>query len=424
MYSGDHVELIVEKPVAGGRMLARHEGRIVFVSGAIPGERVRARIERVERQLAFASVDDVLQPSSDRRIPPGDPSCGGCAYAHVEYSRQRALKSELIRDSFERLARVPLESAVEVAASPESGYRMRARLHVRDGRIGFFREGTHEICDPRQTRQLRDDAVDAALSALSAAVKVAPVASAEFSENIDADARVVHFELRDGHVPRELLHEAMTAGSLSGATAWGRTGMQAVGTRTVSDSLRVLTGGRAGAGRLHRHAAAFFQANRYLLPRLVQTVLDAVLPDGPVLDLYAGVGLFAVSLAHSGREGITAVEGDHVSGADLAHNAAACGHAISVVTGSVEQYLARGAVQPQTVVVDPPRTGLSRNALSAVSGLTATRIIYVSCDPPTMARDARRLLDGGYRLSGLQAFDLFPNTPHVEAVGMFDLATS
>ena len=420
MYSGDVIELTVEKPVAGGRMLARHEGRVVFVSGAIPGERVRARIERVERQLAFAAVEDVLQPSGDRRVPAGDSSCGGCAYAHVEYPRQLALKSDLIGDSFERLARAPLETAVDVAASPESGYRMRARLHVREGRIGFFREGTHEICDPRQTRQLTDNAVDAALAALQAALTVAPVVSAEFSENIEADARVVHFELRDGHASGELLQQAMTAGPLTGATAWGRTGMQAAGTPTVSDPLLVLTGGRAGAGRLQRHAAAFFQANRYLLPQLVQTVLDAVLPDGPVLDLYAGVGLFAVSLAHSGREGITAVEGDRVSAADLTQNAAACGEAIYVVAGSVEEYLARGAARAQTVLVDPPRTGLSRQALSAVSRLRAARIVYVSCDPPTMARDARRLLDGGYRLSRLQAFDLFPNTPHVETVGIFD----
>ena len=421
MHSGDEIELTIEKPVAGGRMLARHDGRIVFVYGAIPGERVRARIERVERQLAFASVADVLQPSGDRRVPRGDPSCGGCAYAHVAYPRQLALKADLIRDSFERLARLPLETTVEVAASPESSYRMRARLHVRDGRIGFFREGSHEICDPRQTGQLRDDAVDAALAAVGGALKLAPVASAEFSENIAADARVVHFELRDGNAPREVLHAAMMAGSLSGATAAAGGAMRAVGTPTVSDPLPVLTGGRAGAGQLQRHAAAFFQANRYLLPRLVQAVLDAVLPAGPVLDLYAGVGLFAVSLAHTGREGITAVEGDHVSAADLVRNAAACGRAVNVVTGSVERYLGERPGRPETVVVDPPRTGISRDALSAVCRLKAARVVYVSCDPPTMARDARRLVDGGYRLSALHGFDLFPNTPHVETVGIFDV---
>lgn len=421
--AGNAIELVVEKPVAGGRMLSRHDGRIIFVQGAIPGERVRARIERVEgnaRQLAFASVLEVLEPSADRRLPRGDPFCGGCAYAHVAYPRQLALKADLIRDAFARLGRVPLDGAVDVAASPETAYRMRARVHVRDGRIGFFREGSHDICDPRQTAQLRDDSVDAIVAAVEAALKVSPVASAELSENIDADERVVHFELPGAAGRSEALQRAMSAGALSGATAAAAGRMHAVGSPTVSDSLPVLTGGRAGGGRLHRHAAAFFQANRYLLPGVVQTVLDAVLPDGRVLDLYAGVGLFAVSLAHSGRERITAVEGDRVSAADLARNAADCGQAVRVVAGSVEGYLAGSPARPQTLIVDPPRTGISRAALVALSGLGAQRIVYVSCDPPTMARDARRLLDGGYRLSGLQAFDLFPNTPHVETVGVFD----
>ena len=421
--AGEAVELTVDKPVAGGRMLARHEGRIIFVRGGIPGERVRARIERVERQLAFASVVEILQPSGDRRPARADPLCGGCAYAHVIYPRQLALKSDLVRDAFARLGRVPLTEPLDVAASPEVGYRMRARFHVRDGKVGFFREGSHEICDPRQTGQLPEASVQAALGAIDAALKVAPILSAELSENIGADERVLHLEIAGADVPRAALHAAVTAGPLSGATASNAGRLHVVGTPTVSDSVPLLTGGRAGAGRLERHAAAFFQANRYLLPRLVQSVLDAVLPEGRILDLYAGVGLFAVSLAHSGREAITAVEGDRVSAADLARNAAPCGGAVKVITGSVERYLEQTPVRPRTLIVDPPRTGISRGALAAVSRLGAGRIVYVSCDPPTMARDARRLLDAGYQLSGLQAFDLFPNTPHVETVGLFDALT-
>ena len=194
----------------------------------------------------------------------------------------------------------------------------------------------------------------------------------------------------------------------------------AVGTPFVSDPLPVLTGGRAGSGVLGRHADVFFQANRFLLPELVSAVLDSVLPDGDVLDLYAGVGLFSVSLAMTGRERVTAVEGHRASVRDLMENASACGPSLRVIGESVEDYLRVDGAAAATIVVDPPRTGISRAAIDAVVRSRAPRIVYVSCDPPTMARDARRLLDGGYRLTGLRAFDLFPNTPHVETVGVFD----
>jgi 23S rRNA (uracil1939-C5)-methyltransferase len=126
-------------------------------------------------------------------------------------------------------------------------------------------------------------------------------------------------------------------------------------------------------------------------------------------------------MAQAGREGITAVEGDRTSAKDLALNASACGASIRVIFRSVEDYLSTDRMRRTgTVIVDPPRTGISRTAMEAVVRRRAARVVYVSCDPPTMARDARRLLDGGYRIASLRAFDLFPNTPHVETVGIFD----
>jgi tRNA/tmRNA/rRNA uracil-C5-methylase (TrmA/RlmC/RlmD family) len=148
--------------------------------------------------------------------------------------------------------------------------------------------------------------------------------------------------------------------------------------------------------------------------------MDAVPAGGEVLDLYAGVGLFAVALAAAGREGIVAVEGDRESGADLLRNAAPYRERVRAAVGLVEDHLRRDHPRPATLIVDPPRTGISREAMDAIPQLGARRIVYVSCDPPTMARDARRLLDAGYRLGSLTAFDLFPNTPHVEAVGVFE----
>jgi tRNA/tmRNA/rRNA uracil-C5-methylase (TrmA/RlmC/RlmD family) len=423
--AGDAIDLTVEKPAAGGRMLARHDGRVVFVRGAIPGERVRARVEKVERQLAFASAIDILQPSPDRRAPLVDLACGGCSYAHVAYTRQLALKSEVIGDAFARVGRRPLEQPVSVLPSPERGYRMRARFHVQGLSVGFYREGTHQLCDAGTTGQLLDESVAAVTRAVTAAVAQAPIASAEVAENMAADERVVHLEApRESVLSMRVLAAASAAGGLTGCSARAAGKPIVVGTPFVSDPLPALTGGRARSGVLTRHADAFFQANRYLLPELVAHVLDLVLADGTVLDLYAGVGLFSVSLARSGRGHITAVEGDSTSVKDLADNAAACGASIHVVRSSVEDYLASSPARADTLIVDPPRTGMSREAMSAAVRTLAARVIYVSCDPPTMARDARRLLDGGYRLAGLRAFDLFPNTPHVETVGVFERGTS
>ena len=416
---GDEIELNVEKPAAGGRMLARHEGRVILVHGAIPGERVRARVTKVERQLAFASVSGILDRSPDRRQPITELTCGGSSYAHVAYARQLHLKSEIIKDAFARLGRISLERPVDVRPSPERGYRMRARFHIRDGRPGFYREGTHELCDAGTTGQLLDETVTAVSAAITAVLPSAPVVSAEITENLSGDERVVYLESGGVEIPLAALESAVRAGGLTGCTARSDAHSNVAGIPVVSDSLQALTRGRIASGRLQRHAESFFQANRFLLPDLVTSVLDSVRPEGPIIDLYAGVGLFSVALAHSGRERITAVEGDRTSVRDLMANASACGASVRLVANSVEDYLSTGA-RADTVIVDPPRTGISRKAIEAILRMRPPRIVYVSCDPPTMARDAARFVGGGYRLVMLQAFDLFPNTPHVESLGVFD----
>jgi 23S rRNA (uracil1939-C5)-methyltransferase len=293
---------------------------------------------------------------------------------------------------------------------------------VRGGRLGFYREGSHDLCDAAATRQLSDAAVSSAVRAVVSIERSGcAVTAVELTENIAAGERVIHVTPAGGaSLADAALHGALEEG-LSGVTARTAQGrLRAAGIPVVADPLEMLTSGRATSGSLERHAESFFQANRFLLPRLVGRVLEVVPSDGEVLDLYAGVGLFSVSLAACGRRAITAVEGDRTSASDLQRNAAACAGAIHVWVDSVEDYLKRrrgpGA---STVIVDPPRTGISRDAMHALVALGASRIVYISCDPATMARDARRLLDAGYRLVSLDGFDLFPNTPHVESLGVF-----
>jgi 23S rRNA (uracil1939-C5)-methyltransferase len=161
---------------------------------------------------------------------------------------------------------------------------------------------------------------------------------------------------------------------------------------------------------------SFFQGNRYLLEQLVSRVLERV-PSGPVLDFYSGVGLFAVSLAARGSGNVVAIEGDRSSSRDLETNAARHQGAIRVHPTSVEAYLRQGQIdRPATLVLDPPRTGISAEAASGVLGLKVPRVVYVSCDLATLARDVKRFTEAGYSLEHIEAFDLFPNTAHVETL--------
>ena len=419
---GGKIELLLEKPVSGGRMIARHDGEVVLVAGGIPGERVVARVTRAEKRVAFAETVEVMLRSEDRQEA-RDAACGGCLYSHIAYPRQVRLKAEIIQDAFVRIGKIPLADQVIVSSGPDRSYRMKARFHVRGGRAGFYREGTHDLCDPRRTAQLSEaslDAVDAAVTALQRG-DVA-VTSVELSESVDGMQRAVHVDAGSFDGLEAGLASAVDAAGLAGATARAPDERRAAaGDPVVRDDLGLLTDGRASGAALGRHPEAFFQANRYMIGTLVSSVMDAV-PPGRILDLYAGVGLFSIPLAAAGRGEVTAVEGDRVSGADLETNAAPFGGRVRVARSSVEGFLLRRRTgPPATVIVDPPRTGMSKEAADAIARSGATRLVYVSCDPPTMARDARRLLDAGYRLESLRGIDLFPNTPHVEAVGVFGL---
>ncbi|HEX4347270.1 MAG TPA: TRAM domain-containing protein [Vicinamibacterales bacterium] len=379
--AGALLPLSIEKPAAGGRMIARLDGQVVLVAGAIPGERVVARIERIAKGVAYAQTTAVEERSPDRRDGGADPLCGGCLYSHIAYARQLQVKADVIRDAFGRIARIELPGAVPVAASREDGYRMRARLHVRAGRIGFFREGTHELCDPRASHQLLPGTIDALDHA---ARKAEHDGDVDVSENIPATERSIAFEGRilDGG---EYVHDALSI-----------------------DGHEVL---------LRRHVLAFFQGNRYLLGSLVAHVVAQVETGARVVDLYAGTGLFSVPLAVAKRARVTAVEGDRAASGDLEWNARDAG--VDAVRASVEHFTERLREKPDVIVADPPRTGLSREALAGILGTRAPKIVYVSCDVATLARDARRIVDAGYTVARADAFDMFPNTPHVETVIVF-----
>ena len=411
--------LDIERPAAGGRMIARAEGQVVLVDGAIPGERAVVRVDRIGKGVAYGHVTAIETASPDRRDPFTDRTCGGCLYAHIAYPRQLEIKSLVIADALSRIGKIQWPSAINVAASAVEGYRMRARLHLRHGRIGFFREGTHDLCDARGTRQLlpeTSDVLDRLAAGLSDVVDDAEV---EVSETVNGSGRAIHVESLAGHHTR---FQSALAG-LEGLDGW--TGLTvtsagggqdatifATGEPYVSDALSI----EGCEFSLRRHVLSFFQANRYLLRDLVTMVLRHIPPDQDVLDLYAGAGLFAVSAAVARNARVTAVEGDRYSALDLEVNAAQTGGAVEAVHQAVEEFFGRSRRRPGVLIVDPPRTGMSKASLGAAVGLKAPRVVYVSCDVATLARDLARFLAAGYHIVGIDAFDLFPNTPHVEMV--------
>lgn len=395
------LELAIERPVAGGRMLSRHEGQVVLVRGAIPGERVRARIERRQKQVLFADTVEVLDASSDRRTPACDLACGGSTYAHIQYERQRALKAEILRDAFARIARMPLVPP-DVVASPEHGYRMRARLHVSLGKIGFYREGTHTICDAGATGQLRPDTL-AAVEAFVAdnADRLVGASGVTVSENVPATERVFFIEMPGQADDVEAAQPSADFIDDTTETIWSQDAPIPAGTRW------------------RRRASSFFQGNRFLVGALIEDVLACAEGADEIVDLYAGGGLFSVALASLGGR-VTAVESAPSGAADLVDNAAPYGDLITPLAMPVEEVVRRRPkTQPDVVILDPPRVGASPEAIAGLVAWRAPKIVYVSCDPPTLARDAAKLVAAGYRLDSMAAFDLFPNTPHLEAVATF-----
>lgn len=427
--SGQIVTIVPEKPVVGGRMLARVDGEVLLVEGGLPNERANVRIDRRQQGVWLGSVVDVLERSEDRRDPGPDPACGGMTFAHVAYERQCELKVAIAADALGRIARIPPELPLSITPSPEQGYRCRYRLH-RDGQLlGFFREATHQVCDPAPSGQLAPESLVCVREVQDRirSLDTSAVQAFEFMENVSNGERVVNLALRPGgRVADDVLAALVGSANLQGISSTtsetaeisGRAGRAWVG-----DPVSLFTGTEPPESGfvpiLRRHAPSFFQANRFLVANLARAVA-AHLVDGPVVDLYAGVGLFAVSLAASGRDQVLAIEHDARSLGDLRWNAKPFRTRLSVLGTSVEAFLSsRPRLRDANLIVDPPRTGISRAALSAILAAGARHIVYVSCDVATFARDARRLLDTGYALGHLEAFDLFPNTAHVEVMAVF-----
>ena len=422
-------ELSIEKLVQGGEGLARlPDGRVCFVRGGLPGERCRVELTAGKKDFARGRVVEVLEKGADRAQPkcPLYGKCGGCSLQHLDSAKQVTYLERVERENFKRIAHEELPDDFVIHQGEPWGYRNRARvvyLGERDGhcRFGFRKQESNGVVPvdncPVLTPGLNDF-----------------LKNAKPSEIFKGQKRI----------PRDLELNLFDDGT--GRVAYYYRGMPEARKRECSVSCV-----KIGAKQIKSDASVFFQSNLSLLPRLVQSVREAVdegiasgvASDEWLIDLFSGVGFFAALLQDKFKR-ITTVERDplcleyakvnlsevqcksdsgspdHCPGQALA-GMTKDGCSVENVSAPAEEWLVKNVVDiPATLIVDPPRTGLPPEALGAIVKSSVNRLIYVSCDPVTLARDFAKFRAAGFALKRAEGFAFYPQTPHLEM--MFVLA--
>jgi 23S rRNA (uracil1939-C5)-methyltransferase len=428
------VDLEIEKLVYGGdglgRLPADAAGRrmAVFVPFTLPGERVEAAVEAAKGTFARGELQRVLVASPQRELPrcPYFGRCGGCHLQHGSYELQVASKIDVLRETLSRAVGLPALEIDALNASPWR-YRNRIRLHVgrqAGFRLGYLERRSHQLLRVEQC-PIAGEMLEQTFVALSqgplAGLVPDEVTEIELFANQDQSqmtfavwclAPRADFSSRCFAWISACLAEFP---ALRGATAFAERGRGQSSTLVARAGAAALEY-RVGEQQYRVSSGAFFQVNAHLLDALAARVVAAVAPSTSlaVWDLYAGVGLFSRAVATAGAN-VTAVEVSPLSGDDLVHNLREFSSA-KVVRKTTEQFLSGATKAPGAIVVDPPRTGLGKVVTQGLARMAAPTLVYLSCDPATLARDLKPLLDSGYKIVTLTLVDLFPQTFHIETL--------
>lgn len=443
---GDLVELDITGIAHDGAGVGRYEGFTLFVSGALPEERVRARVVEVAKTFGRAEVAKVLAPSSLRAAPPCPVAgaCGGCTLQHAAYEGQLALKRRIVADAFARIARLP-DVPVRSVLGMDDPWRYRNKVQVpvgeEDGRLvaGFFAKGTHAVVDLNGCFLQPEP--------MEAAVRVVKEAAAELGippyDHVRHEGVLRHVVVRVGFRTGEVmvilvvttpavphLDELVAAirARVRGVRSIVLNVNRAKSSVVLGDETRLLWGREVifdelGGLRFAISPRSFYQVNPPQTEVLYEQVrrYAALTGTETVVDAYCGVGTIALFLARHSKE-VWGVEVVPEAVRDARRNAALNGIANArFEVGRAEDVLPRWRAEglaPVVVVVDPPRKGCARPLLDTLVRLKPARVVYVSCNPATLARDCRILADGGFRVVEVQPVDLFPHTAHVECVAL------
>ncbi len=411
----------IEKPIYGGAFLARMEGKATFVPMTLPGEQARVRIVEEKRSYANAEPEEIVSAAPERVVPSCRHfgACGGCQYQHASYEAQLAFKQAILRETLER-GGVSAPENIEMLAGNPWQYRNRIRLALdAGGRAGYRARRSHDLVPIAECPIAAPLLVKAALDAEEIMKAVKPAFRArEISLFSNADETEMLASI--------MVSESGTRGFDRVFDEWRRRVPALVGAELIEDDRkdkapRILA--QLGESSLTYSAGgfdfrvdhgAFFQVNRWLIDDLAAKV-GADRRGELAWDLFAGVGLFAKKLAEK-FERVVAVESAPMASEALRHNLQ--GDAAECMIAETADFLrAEGKTQrPDLIVVDPPRAGLGAETTSLLAEVGAPAIVYVSCDPATLARDLRTLLSSGYYLGSVTLADLFPQTFHLESV--------
>lgn len=405
---------------AGGDGVGRSsDGRVVFVEGGVPGDLVDLAGVRVGKRMARARIGRLLEASADRATPRCRHFgvCGGCRWQHIRYATQLDAKLRIVRDALERIGGIDFTGDVDVLRSPEAyGYRARARLVESSGGLGYRARASHEVVPVEECPILRPEA-EARLRALVA------------DQRERADRVATERPPRRASSGRSVEWEILAGSQTSAAR---RVGRSAEAEAPSSVTIEVL------GESLEAGIGSFVQGNALLWDALAAEVRAQCLApsddeesdpgsasseERTFVELFAGIGFLTLPLARAGFRGV-AYESDRAAVASLVGNLARSGFAsaVEVHAGRVERRRDwdRRLAGADLLVLDPPRSGLDAAIRSEIAKSGPRRLVYVSCDPATLARDLRECVAAGYRLESLCMVDLFPQTPHVEVVARLE----
>jgi len=430
------MKLRIEKAIYGGAGLARISqgdfiGRAAFVPLTLPGELIEAHITEDRRSFLAAEADAVLESSLLRTMPacPYFGVCGGCSYQHAVYAHQLEIKTAILQETLERAQIVTVLTINSVSGNPWH-YRNRIRLHVQPQpfTLGYRERRLHSILSIAQcpiAAPILEQAI-VAVTELGPSLNLGELChEIEFFTNRDEISLLISLTTKQKvpHATARLkaVSEALKQSlpQLAGAALFASQSKQPL--RLIASWGKQSLTYTAAESTYQVSIGSFFQVNRYLVDALAELVTTA--QSGHLAwDLYAGVGLFARALANN-FERVIAVEASPGSIADLRHNLQSDSHRVLEATTldflrKQKPATAKSAKPPDLVVVDPPRSGLGAEITSLLGAIEPAQIVYVSCDPATLARDLAALLQFGYDLRTISMVDMFPQTFHLESVSV------